>query len=480
MKRTSGVLMHISSLWGEYSCGSFGAEAREFADIIADMGFKKWQVLPFCMVDECNSPYKSYSAFGGNPYFIDLPTLAKNGFLTADELREARQNTPYSCEYDRLYKERIALLKKAAMRAKLTSEADKAREFIAENPQLGKFCEFMVLKSANGEKCWIDWTEDKIVQDELFAWQFIQYEFFREWAELKAYVNSKGIEFIGDIPIYVSYDSADVWANRELFQLNPDGSMAAQAGVPPDYFSEDGQLWGNPLYDWDKMKKDGYKWWISRMELMLKLFDGVRIDHFRAFESYWSVPADAKTAKDGKWIKGPDMDFISKLNEIKGDGLIIAEDLGVITKEVEELVENSGFPGMRVMQFGFLDSSDSTHLPHNYKNNVIAYTGTHDNNTLLGYVWELGEEQRKRLLEYCGYSSPDWDKCYDSIIRMLYASSAGAVILPIQDILGYGSDTRLNVPGRAEGNWLYRVTREQIKNADAKKYRRLSELYKRG
>lgn len=479
MKRTSGVLMHISSLWGDYSCGSFGTEAREFADIIAEMGFKKWQVLPFCMVDECNSPYKSYSAFGGNPYFVDLPTLFDKGFLKDDELDGAKQETPYSCEFERLYKERFPLLKKASERAWLTPEREKVKEFIKENPQIAKFCEFMVLKSANGDKCWIEWTENRIDEGELFAWEFIQYEFFAQWEELKSYVNEKGIEIIGDIPIYVSYDSADVWANRELFCLNPDGTMASQAGVPPDYFSEDGQLWGNPLYDWDKMREDGYKWWIERMEFMLKLFDGVRIDHFRALESYWSVPSDAKTAKEGKWIKGPGMDFIDKLNSIKGDKLIIAEDLGVITREVEELVEKSTFPGMRVMQFGFLDGSDSTHLPHNYKNNVIAYTGTHDNNTLLGYVWELGEGERARLLEYCGYTSPDWDRCYDSIIRCLYASSAGAVILPVQDILGYGSDTRLNTPGRAEGNWMFRVTKGQLESADRQKFRRFNELYKR-
>lgn len=479
MKRTSGVLMHISSLWGDYSCGSFGTEAREFADIIAEMGFKKWQVLPFCMVDECNSPYKSYSAFGGNPYFVDLPTLFEKDFLTNDELENAKQKTPYSCEFERLYKERFPLLKKASERAWLTPEREKVKEFIKQNPQIEKFCEFMVLKSANGDKCWIEWTKKIIAESELFAWEFIQYEFFTQWEELKSYVNEKGIEIIGDIPIYVSYDSADVWANRELFCLNPDGTMASQAGVPPDYFSEDGQLWGNPLYDWDKMREDGYKWWIERMEFMLKLFDGVRIDHFRALESYWSVPSDAKTAREGKWIKGPGMDFIDKLNAIKGDKLIIAEDLGIITREVEELVEKSTFPGMRVMQFGFLDGSDSTHLPHNYKNNVVAYTGTHDNNTLLGYVWELSEDERARLLEYCGYTSPDWDRCYDSIIRCLYASSAGAVILPVQDILGHGSDTRLNTPGRAEGNWMYRVTKEQSENADRQKFRRFNELYKR-
>jgi len=270
-----------------------------------------------------------------------------------------------------------------------------------------------------------------------------------------------------------------VWANKNLFQLDSKGSMKALAGVPPDYFSEEGQLWGNPLYNWNKMKEDGYKWWHERISFMLEIFDGIRIDHFRAIESYWSVPKDATTAREGKWVKGPGMDFIKKIKEISGDKLIVAEDLGLITPEVFRLVEKSGFPGMRVMQFGFLDDTNSTHLPHNYINNCVAYTGTHDNNTLLGYVWEASDENRKRLLEYCGYTGDDWNKGYDQIIRTLYASSAGIVIVPIQDILLYGADTRLNTPGKAEGNWAYRVTREQIMSADKEKYARLCELYKR-
>ncbi len=479
MKRASGVLMHISSLWGDYSCGSFGSEAKEFIDFLKKCGFTWWQVLPFCMVDECNSPYKSYSAFAGNPYFIDLKALNRKGFVTDAELISAKQATPYSCEYEKLYNERLPLLKKAAKRAAVTPEAKKVEEFINYHRHIASFCEFMVLKEANDQKCWVEWTNFETNKESLFAWQFIQYEFFTQWKEIKDYANKNGIKILGDIPIYVSYDSADVWANKDLFQLNDDFSMKKVAGVPPDYFSADGQLWGNPLYDWDKMKQTGYKWWLDRMSAMLEMFDGIRIDHFRAIESYWSVDADALTARDGAWQKGPGMDFIDKINKIKGDKLIVAEDLGLITSEVEELVEKSGFPGMRVMQFAFLDDSDSTHLPHNYKNNVVAYTGTHDNNTLLGYVWEIGDENRQRLLSYCGYMDPDWNRGYDHIIRTMYASSAGMLILPVQDILGYGSDTRLNTPGRAEGNWMYRVTKEQLEKIDSQKYLTLNKLYKR-
>ncbi len=477
MKRESGVLMHISSLWGDYSCGSFGKEAREFADILVSMGCTWWQVLPFCMVDECNSPYKSYSAFGGNPYFVDLETLYKKGLISLKELEAAKQETAYSCEFERLICERFSLLKLASKRA--DKEKPQIDKFIKTHSHIASFCEFMALKMANDYKAWNEWTVFKYKDEDLFAWQFIQYEFFSQWKEIKAYCNSKGIKVLGDIPIYVSYDSADVWANKDLFELNADGSMKAVAGVPPDYFSQDGQLWGNPLYNWKKMKQTGYKWWQERIEAMLEIFDGVRIDHFRAIESYWAVPVEAKTAREGKWQKGPGMDFIKKIKEVSKERLIIAEDLGLITPEVHRMQEKSGFPGMRVMQFGFLDDSDSTHLPHNYVNNCVAYTGTHDNNTLLGFVWELGEENRRRLLEYSGYTDSDWDKGYDSIIRTLYASSAGIVIIPIQDILGYGADTRLNTPGSARGNWTYRVTREQIMGVNKEKYLNLNKLYKR-
>lgn len=479
MKRSSGVLMHISSLWGDYSCGSFGSEAKEFIDFLVLSGHSWWQVLPLGMADECNSPYKSYSAFAGNLNFVDLPTIYKKGFITSDELDGARQKAPYSCEFDVLSKERYELLKKASKRAYLTEEREKIEEFINKKPHIKKFCEFMALKEANGGSEWAKWEVSCKNPETVFAWQFIEYEFFQEWMEIKSYANSKGIKIMGDIPVYVSYDSADVWSNKELFQLGSDGSMKAKAGVPPDYFAKDGQLWGNPLYDWDKMKEDGYNWWLERIDTQLELFDAVRIDHFRAFESYWSVDADSETAKDGRWIKGPGMNLLEKVKIHAGDKLIVAEDLGLITDEVRKLVEDSGFPGMRVMQFGFLDNSDSCHLPHNYIKNSVAYTGTHDNNTLLGYVWELDEEKRKNLMEYCGYTSPDWDKGYDSIIRTLYASSAGMVILPIQDILGFGSDTRLNTPGTSEGNWAYRVTKEQIESIDKEKYKRLNFLYKR-
>ncbi len=475
MKRSCGVLMHISSLPGEYSCGAFGKEAKAFIDFLADCGFSKWQVLPFCPVDEYNSPYKSYSSFGGNPYFIDLETLHRKGLLTLEELNSAKQESPYLCEFERLSKERLSLLGKASERVQNREEIER---FVADNRHLEQFCRFMALKTANHQMAWQAWETDVYDEKVLFLWKFIQFEFFAQWKEIKAYANQKGVQIIGDIPVYVSSDSSDLWANTHLFQLDENNRPLAVAGTPPDYFCEDGQLWGNPLYDWDAMKKDGYGWWLERISFMLELFDGLRIDHFRAFESYWSIPAEETTAKNGRWIKGPGMDLIEKIQKIAGDKLIIAEDLGLITKEVEELVEESGFPGMRVFQFGFF-GGESTHMPHNYPSNVVAYGGTHDNNTLLGYLWELDEGQRRWMLDYCGYTDSDWTKALPTLIRTIWASHADTVIFAIQDLLGYGSDTRLNFPGRAENNWRYRVTKEQIETINKDWIRHLNQTYYR-
>lgn len=476
MERKSGVLMHISSLFGDYSIGSFGDEAKYFIDFLKECGFSYWQVLPFCLVDECNSPYKSYSSFGGNPYFIDLKTLNKKGLITNEELQNQIQQTPYSCEFVRLYHTRLNLLMSASKRV---TNKEEIENFIKENPYLESFCRFMSLKKANNELPWYEWQTDKEDSETLFMWKFIQFEFFNQWKEIKKYANEQGIKIIGDIPIYVSLDSADVWSNKEQFLLDNENNPTKVAGVPPDYFSEDGQLWGNPLYDWDKMEKDGYKWWCDRLSHMLTLFDGVRIDHFRGIESYWAVDGKAETAKEGKWIKGPGEKLVKALKETAGEKMIIAEDLGDITAEVEKLVKDSGFPGMRVFQFAFLGDNDNPHLPHNYPKNCIAYTGTHDNNTLLGYLWELSDWDRKRMLSYCGYENPDWERGYDSILRTMFSSHAGLLILPIQDLLGYGSDTRLNIPGKADGNWQYRITKEQLDGIDKEKFRRLNEMYKR-
>lgn len=478
MERKSGVLMHISSLWGDYSCGSFGKGAREFVDFLSSAGFSYWQVLPFGLVDECNSPYKSYSTFGGNPYFIDLEKLFNEGLLTAEEINEARQKTPYSCEFERLKKDRVKLLIKASERVD-ENLREKVNDFINKDVYLKDFCVFMALKFENDDKEWTEWTIDDYSDKVEFGWRFIQYEFFTQWAEIKKYANGKGVKIIGDIPIYVSFDSSDVYFNKNLFMMDDNNKLTDVAGVPPDYFAEDGQLWGNPLYKWNEMEKDGFRWWKDRIAFALDTFDGVRIDHFRAFESFWAVKGDAVTAKEGKWVKGPGMKLINALKSAAGDKLIIAEDLGDITKEVIELVEESGFPGMRVFQFGFF-GGDTPHKPHNYINNSIAYSGTHDNNTLLGYLWETPADTKRDIMKYCVCDPEQWnEKGCDAVIRTIMASNAGLAIFPIQDLLGYGNDTRLNVPGRAHGNWLFRITKEQVYGIDVAKYKELNRLYGR-
>ncbi|MBO5092705.1 MAG: 4-alpha-glucanotransferase [Clostridia bacterium] len=476
MKRASGVLMHVSTLWGDYSEGAFSKSAKEFIDFLAECKFTYWQVLPFCIPDEYNSPYKSYSAFSINPYFIDIERLYDKELITRSELKEAMQGKPYACEFEKLNRERIKLLKKAASRFLQTSVLD---EFYKSHPQTAKFCEFMALKSANMDKEWTEWTNFTPSKDTLHAWRFIQYMAITQWLEIKEYANKRGVKIIGDIPIYVALDSADVWANPDEFQLDKDKNPSFVAGVPPDYFSEDGQLWGNPLYDWEKMKESSFSWWKERMAFMCELFDGVRIDHFRGLESYFAIPANEKTARNGKWKKGPGMKLINELKKICGDKLVIAEDLGEITPAVERLVKASTFPGMRVLQFGLLGESNSMHLPHNYPNNCVAYTGTHDNNTLLGYVWELDKASRERFLSYFGYEDANWDNCYDTVIRSMLSSHAGLVIFPIQDLLKYGKDTRLNTPGSCDDNWSFRITKEQFKSIDREKLKAWNITYSR-
>ena len=475
MERRSGVLMHVSSLWGQYGCGSFGAPAREFVDFLASSGFSYWQVLPFCMADECNSPYKTFSAFSGNPFFVDIDVLVGKGLLTQDEANTARQAQPYIAEYDHIKSSRMALLALAAGRF---TEWEKADAWLKAHPETEEFCRFMALRAANGGKEWWQWTESQPDVEEYRLWRFVQYEFFAQWAEVKAYAASRGVSVIGDVPIYVAEDSADVWAHPELFQLTG-GRPTLVAGVPPDYFNSEGQMWGNPLYDWDQMKKDGYRWWQRRMTFMTECFDGVRIDHFRGIESYYAVPVGAKTAKEGTWKKGPGMAFVNAIKKAVGNKLIIAEDLGDITDEVRELVKESGFPGMRVLQFAFLGDDGSCHLPHNYSFDSVAYTGTHDNNTMLGYVWECGEEQRKRLFDYVRFSGTDWNDSRDAILCTMLGSHAGLVIFPIQDLLFYGEDTRQNVPGRSRGNWAYRLTKAQVDGLDKNHLRTLNKRYGR-
>ena len=467
--------MHVSSLFGDYSVGSFGAEAKYFIDFLAESGFSYWQVLPFCMPDECNSPYKSYSSFGANPWFIDLPTLYEEGLLTADELRLAEQRGPYLAEYER-FSERLELLSRAAARVRDRSEVI---DFVSSHPEYARAAEFLALCEKNSFSPWQEWECTVPDGERLFVYQFIQYAFFGQWQRIREYASSRGIKIIGDIPIYVALESADVYYHRDEFLLDSRGYPSSVAGVPPDYFSAEGQLWGNPLYDYKKMKANGFLWWKTRISYMLELFDGVRIDHFRGFESFYSIPYGAESARCGKWVKAPGREIVRAIKSVAGDALIIAEDLGDITDEVRALLKFSGLPGMRVFQFAFLGDKDSLHLPHNYPENSVAYSGTHDNNTLLGYIWEMTPENRRDVFEYIGERGTDFASGVESIIRTVMRSPSSLAVFPMQDLLGFGSDTRMNTPGRAEGNWAYRLTREQLDKIDKARLRRMNEIYAR-
>ncbi|MBO4217246.1 MAG: 4-alpha-glucanotransferase, partial [Clostridia bacterium] len=349
------------------------------------------------------------------------------------------------------------------------------------HPHTAYFCRFMARRAKNGGKSFRLWTDDGVDEKVLKTWRFICYVFVEQWSALKKYANENGVSIIGDIPIYVSGESSDIMELPGQFMLDERYMPTKVAGVPPDYFSEDGQLWGNPLYDWKAMKADGFRWWRDRIGFMCELFDCVRIDHFRGIESFYTCDPDAENAKNGKWKKGPGMELINAIKEAAGDRMLIAEDLGIITPEVEKLVRTSGFPGMKVLEFGFADGGDNPHLPHNYEKSTVAYTGTHDNNTLLGFIWELDGDTRSRVLEYCGYKGGDWNsrEAYKSVWRTMLESHADTVIFPLQDILLYGADTRMNTPGVKAGNWSWRVTRDALETVDRGELRRMNELYNR-
>ena len=472
MKRQSGVLLPVFSLPNRYGCGNFGESARRWIDILKEGGFSCWQVLPFGVTDDYNSPYMSFSSFAGNPYYIDPEELHKQGLVTWEELSEQTFEDPYLCQYKILKEKRFDFYKKAAMRVQ---DRSAVLSFMNENPAIEKACEFLSLNKINNERTWQDWDILTPDPDDLFTWQFIQYEFHRQWKVLHNYAKEQGISIIGDLPFYVSHNSSDVWTSPEQFMLDEKNFPDSVAGVPPDYFCEDGQKWGNPLYNWDVMEADGFSWWKTRMSYILDLFDGVRIDHFRAISSYWSVPAEAETAKFGEWKQGPGEKLIDALKPLTKDKLVLAEDLGIIDDGTRELLKYSGYPGMAVFQFGFDGDPRNTHLPHNYIENLTAYTGTHDNNTLLGFWWECDELTRKTALDYLG--NPQ-DSCA-AVIRALMMSRARIVIFPVQDLLGYGADTRINTPGKATGNWCYRLSRDQMESVDRKHFAHLNHIYAR-
>ena len=489
--RASGILMPVFSLPSKYGIGTFGKQAYKFVDFLKKSGQRYWQILPLGTTGFGDSPYQSFSSFAGNPYFIDLDMLCEDGLLTEAEIKAFDWGDDASkVDYETIYKNRFKILKKAHERFKLNAPHgfDTFCRFNAY--WLDDFSMFMAIKnSLNGASfdVWRDGLKFRVdrfmseaaanLSDETDFYKMQQFLFFKQWDALKKYANKNGIYIIGDMPIYAAYDSADVWASPEQFLLDKDLKPSAVAGCPPDAFSDDGQLWGNPLFDWDYMKKDGYKWWLNRLNYASKMYDIVRIDHFRAFSSYFSIPYGDKTAVNGEWKKGPGEDLFDVITKKLGNINIIAEDLGTLDDDVRSLLKHTGFPGMKVLQFAFDPSADSAYLPHNVIKNCVLYTGTHDNDTAIGYL----KNAPKNELEFmCNYLRINENESFNwALIKSGMATTADTVILQMQDFLGLDNSARINVPSTPSGNWQWRIGVDCINDWLAGIICKTTELYRR-
>ncbi len=475
--RTSGILMPIFSLPSPYGIGSFGAESYRFVDFLKKSGQAFWQILPLNPTNYGDSPYQSFSSFAGNPYFIDIEFLIKEGLLKKEEADsfDFGDNTK-SIDYGKLYESRLSLLKIAFKRFKPGAQY---QEFCCDNAYwLENYSTFMALKTENGFTAWNEWETNEIKDTDIVEfYKFLQFKFFTQWEKLKSYANKKGIKIIGDLPIYVAFDSADVWADNEQFLIE-NKKPTLVAGCPPDAFCELGQLWGNPLYDWDKMEKDGFSWWKTRLGATLKMYDIVRIDHFRGFESFYAIPATDKDATRGKWLKGPDIAFFDEMKNTFGDDLpIIAEDLGFLTDQVKEMLKKSGFPGMKVLQFAFDSREDNDYLPYNYEKNSVVYTGTHDNDTILGWTKTADENDVALAEKYLDCKRNDGFNF--AMIRAALSSVADTAIIMMSDLIGLGSEARINTPATLGENWKWRIDGTCINDWLAKIVLDLTKTYGR-
>lgn len=489
--RTSGVLMPISSLPSEYGIGTMGKEAKRFVDFLVKGGQRYWQILPICPTSYGDSPYQSFSSFAGNPYFIDLELLCEEGLLRKEECDAITWcEREDSVDYPTLYENRYGLLKKAYQRFCGNIPEDFLDFCEKQALWLEDYALFMALKDANAGASWLTWDDDLKMRDakaiekakiayteDIRFYRMLQYLFFKQWKELKDYANAHNIFIIGDVPIYVALDSADVWSNPKQFYLDKKLEPVAVAGCPPDAFSEDGQLWGNPLFRWDVMKKDGYTWWVNRIRGMARLYDIVRIDHFRGFDSYYAIPYGNDTAREGKWMKGPGMDLFRTLEKKLGKVDIIVEDLGFLTPSVHKLLKDTGFPGMKVIQFAFDSREGSDYLPHNYPKHCVVYTGTHDNDTSVGWMETAPGASVKFAKDYLNLTKKEgyhW-----GMMRAAWSSVADMAIVPMQDLLGLGSEARMNTPSTLGDNWKWRATPEQINDKLAKKLWKYMQMYGR-
>lgn len=500
--RAAGVLLPIFSLPGPFSIGCLGNEAVDFARLLRRMGFSCWQILPVNPPAAGDSPYQCYSAFAGNPLLIDLRQLATEGLLSESDLDTiALPATPHRCDYEQAAATHGRLLGVAYANCPPERVAVIREAIRSEHPQVVDYALFTAIRRHFGELPWPEWPDRELRShdplalarfeaeqgDDVSFQLFCQYWFFRQWFALRAAINAIGIRIMGDLPIYVGYDSADVWAHPDQFELDENLQPVEVSGVPPDYFTADGQLWGNPLFNWDRMAADRFTWWKARIRASFELFDRLRLDHFRGFVNYWSVPFGEKTARNGRWRPGPGMKLIDAFRAACPQGGLVAEDLGASDDgTVAAFLEQTGLPGMRIIQFAFGGDEDNVHRPHNYKQNCIVYSGTHDNPTLLGWLWETEAPDREFGLEYAGFDpNGDWgqggpqSRPIRALLRVIWQSVASLVVVPVQDMLGFGNDTRMNVPGQASGQWRWRVTREELDSIDVEAFRRLNRIYGR-
>ena len=490
--RESGILLPVSSLPSKYGIGCFSKEAYEFIDFLKASGQKDWQILPLGPTGYGDSPYQAFSTFAGNPYYIDLEMLIQQGLLTEDECEQADFG---SCEayvdYEKMYFARFALLRKAFVR--FDQNTEDYIEFVRrEDYWLEDYCLYMAVKDSLGGVAWTEWepalrdrhevaleAARRVLSEEIAFYRFQQYMFYKQWNGIHDYAKENGVKIIGDIPIYVAFDSADTWSNPELFQFTEANLPKAVAGCPPDGFSATGQLWGNPLYDWEYHKKTGYAWWQKRIAHCFKMYDVVRVDHFRGFDEYYSIPYGDETAQFGHWEKGPGLELFETLKNNLGDLNIIAEDLGFLTESVLKMVKDTGYPGMKVLQFAFDSSEKSDYLPHNYNRNCVVYTGTHDNDTVMGWYDSMNEHDRDFAFRYMNnFRTPREEIAWD-FIRLAQASVADLCIIPIQDYLSLGKEARINTPSTLGDNWKWRLKKGQITDTLIENIRRITRLYGR-
>lgn len=495
LERGSGILMHVSSLPGEMGIGDFGKTAYEFIDFLKSSNQKFWQILPLGPTGYGNSPYQSFSSFAGNPYFIDLEFLKEKGFLKEEELSDLKKNNnPKFVDYGFIYLEKMRVLRKAYDNYCFLNKKLDMVNFKKENCfWLEDYALYMVLKKKFDYKSWEDWPiefknkdietikqEKEKQKDEIEFYVFLQYLFYFQWEKLKSYSNLNGIKIIGDLPIFVALDSSDIWANSGIFLLDENRNPLKVSGCPPDFFSEKGQLWGNPLYDWDKMKKDKFAWWVSRIGHCFKLYDAVRLDHFRGFEAYWEIPANSEDAIGGSWKKGPGIELFREIYNSLGKRDIIAEDLGFISPEVKELLLKTGFPGMKVLLFAFDSKSDSDYLPHKYNKNSIAYVGTHDNDTVVGWYENINIDDKNycdkyfKKLNLIRSQEINW-----KFIEAAWSSNSVVSIVQMQDLIGLDNLARMNKPATNNGNWSWRLEKKFLTQELSQRLKEITTIYKR-